>query len=325
MILFHAVAEASDNGTPSALADIKADIRHHFHVSIEKDTLSHMIDRDPRVRPCPGIPMEAKRVAVTPDQIADLRSVVWVVPSSHKAEHVNFPIPRTGKRITLIACIALDGSFLSPTVDSDLILTGMTPEKVIIKSQRHGFVNTPIFDSWMDETFLPELRRRREAFQYAGLAVLMLDNCSFHMAHRFLEACDHERVLSDYLPPDSSNQLQPLDLSIFGITKRLLARINRLDSVNVQSRHIAQLVSAFMSAATPVSIVEKFRFSGICLICDDDVLRCQVRSNKARCVLVPFGASFPGCGDQGEMSSDEEEIRAFGEDVAELLYDLDDE
>jgi hypothetical protein len=97
-----------------------------------------------------------------------------------------------------------------------------------------------------------------------------------------------------------------LDLSIFGITKRLLVRINRLDSVNGQSRHIAQLVSAFMSAAPAVSIVETFRFSEIYLICDDDVLRCQVRPKKAR------------CGDPAEMSSDEE-------DVAELLYDLDNE
>jgi hypothetical protein len=40
---------------------------------------------------------------------------------------------------------------------------------------------------------------------------------------------------------------------------------------------------------------------------------------------VPFGASFPGYGDPAEMSSDEEEIRAFGEDVAELFYDFDDE
>jgi hypothetical protein len=71
---------------------------------------------------------------------ADRQSVVCVVLSSHKAEHGNFRIPRTRKRITLIASITLDGSFLRPTViiprktvDSDLVLTGMTSEKVTIQ------------------------------------------------------------------------------------------------------------------------------------------------------------------------------------------------
>jgi hypothetical protein len=263
---------------------------------------------------------------------ADRQNVMCVVPSTHDEDHVNLPVSRTGKRITLLACIALDGSFLRPTViiprktvDSDLSLTGMTSEKVTVKSQPHGFINAPIFDSWFEETFLPELRTRREAFQYQGPAVLMLDNCSSHATERFLQACNRERVIPYYFPPHSSNQLQPLDLSLFGICKRLLVRVNRLDSVNIQSRHIAQVVSTFMSAATPINIVKTFGLSGIALILDDGILRCQVRPDMARRVLVPFEVPVPGCGEVEGAISDDEEIQAFGEDMAELLYDMDEE
>jgi hypothetical protein len=44
-----------------------------------------------------------------------------------------------------------------------------------------------------------------------------------------------------------------------------------------------------------------------------------------RRVLVPFGVSFPGCEDPTDISSHEEEILVFAEDVAELFDDLDDE
>jgi hypothetical protein len=48
---------------------------------------------------------------------ADRKVQICVVPSSHADDHVNVPVPRTGKRITLpgIASPA-DGSFLKPTI-----------------------------------------------------------------------------------------------------------------------------------------------------------------------------------------------------------------
>jgi hypothetical protein len=66
-----------------------------------------------------------------------------LVPHFHEADHVNFPVALTGKRMTPMACIALNGSFLKPMVivprkmtANDLVLTALTSEKVIVKSQR---------------------------------------------------------------------------------------------------------------------------------------------------------------------------------------------
>jgi hypothetical protein len=355
--LFESVADAYRNSKPWTIAQLRLYIERVFQISLEKSTLHHMVERDPRLKTCRGIPMEDSRVAGTSEQIteffregfeilqgvpahfvfnmdemghqqwADRKEITCVVPSQHEGDHVNFPVQRTGKRITLIACIALDGSFLKPTiiiprktVDTDLLLTGLTSEKVTIKSQPNGFINTPIFDSWVQETFLPELRRRREVFDYEGPALLLMDNCTAHQSPEFREICAAERMIPFYFPPHSSNQLQPLDLLIFGVTKRLLTRFNRLDSVNIQTSHIAQTVCSFMSAATPLNILKTFSLSGICVIIDDDILRCQLRIEKARRLTVQCGAPVPGC-DEPDAGSDDEEIWAFHEELAKLLFE----
>jgi hypothetical protein len=225
---------------------------------------------------------------------ADRAEKTCVVPVSHAGDYVYVPVSRAGKRITLIACIARDGSTLRPeviiprkTVDIDMVLTGLTSEKVTIRSQRHGFIDTRIFDSWFEETFIPELLRRRAVHGYQGPAVLLIDNCSAHNGPRFHELCGVHRVVPCYFPPHSSNQLQPLDLSLFGVTKRLLSRVNKLDAVNIQTRHVASVVCAFL-AAVPWNVVKTFKISGICLVADDDVLRCSVRPEMAERLNQPL-------------------------------------
>jgi hypothetical protein len=56
-----------------------------------------------------------------------------VVPAAHHDDYVYMPVSRAGKRITLMACIAADGSAIKPqiiiprkTIDDDLVLTGST-------------------------------------------------------------------------------------------------------------------------------------------------------------------------------------------------------
>jgi hypothetical protein len=76
-----------------------------------------------------------------------------------------------------------------------------------------------------------------------------------------------------------------LDLSIFGLTKRLIARVNRFDEANVQSVQIARVVCSFMSAANPFNIMQSFRNAGISLIIADDKLLCAVTPETARCLM----------------------------------------
>jgi hypothetical protein len=142
--LFEAVAEAYRNMTPWTISQLRVFVEHVFHISLEQSTLAHMIERNPRLKTYPGVSMEAARVAVTSEQIdnffqeafritesvpahfifhldetghqkwADRKAIPCGVPPFHEGHHVNFPVARIGKRITLMACIALDGSFLKP-------------------------------------------------------------------------------------------------------------------------------------------------------------------------------------------------------------------
>ena len=69
--------------------------------------------------------------------------------------------------LTLMACIAADGSAITheiilpkKTIDDDLVLTSLTAEKVILRSQPKGDVTTQLFDAWFSEIFVPALDDR---------------------------------------------------------------------------------------------------------------------------------------------------------------------
>jgi hypothetical protein len=85
-------------------------------------------------------------------------------------------------------------------------------------------------------------------------------------ADRFQTLCRTNRMVSCYFPPHRSNQLHPVDLSRFGMTTRHIARANTRDALNLQSKHIASVVCAFLAAAVRVKVVRTFANSGICLV-----------------------------------------------------------
>jgi hypothetical protein len=75
----------------------------------------------------------------------------------------------------------------------------------------------------------------------------------------------------------------------------LIARINKLEQVNVQTNHIVWVLDGFMVAAVPHNIVVSFRNTGVSLLLDDDrVIRCMVSPETTRCLLgAPFSAHLP--------------------------------
>jgi hypothetical protein len=94
-----------------------------------------------------------------------------------------------------------------------------------------------------------------------------------------------------------------------------------MESMNVQSDHIAKVVCAFMAAATPGNIVKTFRRAGICVVLDDDVLRCRVCPDRAQCLIAPISAALPEVPDDDE---DDMEADLYVEQCASLLFDGDD-
>jgi hypothetical protein len=63
---------------------------------------------------------------------------------------------------------------------------------------------------------------------------------------------------------------------------------------------------------------------GIGLIVDDEgILRCQIQLGKARRLIAPGLPAIPEVGEVTDETSDDEEIRAFAEEIADLLFDMD--
>jgi hypothetical protein len=61
----------------------------------------------------------------------------------------------------------------------------------------------------------------------------------------------------------------------------------------MQTKHIVRVVTSFMSAATPLSIVKSFNLSGFSLIGNDQVLPCQVSPATVSRLLRPIAPEFP--------------------------------
>jgi hypothetical protein len=237
-------------------------------------------------------------------------------------------VSRDSKRITLMACIAAASSAITAqiviprkSIDDDLFMTGLTAEKVVIQSQPKGYVTTVLFEDWFTEVFLPAFANRRAAYGYDGPEVFGLDNCSAYQCALFITLCVEYDIRVVFFPPHSPNQLQPLDLCLFGVTKKLLRRIKNLDAVNVQIKHIAGVVCAFLAATLSFTIVRIFEMSGICLVKDGAQRLCTVRPERAKRLLVPLPQILLELETDAD-DSNEAESQAYLEECAELLYDL---
>jgi hypothetical protein len=68
-----------------------------------------------------------------------------------------------------------------------------------------------------------------------------MGNWNAHTGPEIDEACTAHAVVVCSLPPHSSDQLQPLDLSTFEISKRHIAPIDRMATVNLHSSGAAQV------------------------------------------------------------------------------------
>jgi hypothetical protein len=286
--------------TPLDILQKLADEARKF---LEHDALTQILRRDGRIRLVEAKPMEEDRMNVTDDQIMsyldELRTTIdgtrahflfnmdevghqdWADRGEYHcyvAEHVHdefvyVPVPRTGKRITVIACVAADGSYLRPSViisrktfEDEIVEYGLTPEKVEIYDQPKGFIDTDIFEDWIKDTFVPEVERRRTALNCNDVAYLILDNCSSHKGANFQAMCRDHRIAPIFIPPHSSHLVQPLDLCLFGLMKQRVAQINKAQSCNVQTQHIVRVVNAFQSAATTCNVIATFRNAGISLM-----------------------------------------------------------
>jgi hypothetical protein len=258
---------------------------------------------------------------------ADRMDTHCYVPAEYDAHVIHFPVPRTGKRITALVCIGADGSYLRPCLviarqsfEDELVTYGFSAEKVEIYHQDKSFVDREIFQDWLKDTFVPEVRARRDRMEYAGPAYLILDNCSAHTGEEFEALCRSEGIHPIFIPPHSSHLVQPLDLSLFGLLKKRIAKINNAARCNVQTDHIVRIITALQSAAVTVNVVATFRAAGISLIDVVDGRKvphplCAVTPYTMRCHHEMFDRNLQELAQKLEELGEEEEDAEFDPSV----------
>jgi hypothetical protein len=148
------------------IVEVAKFISAEFGLNILPNTLHHIRSRDPAIKSCKAIAIKVKRAEVTVDDIrshfahlfapisgapvhflfdmdemghrewSDSTEKICFAPAHHSEDLVYYPVSRTGKCITLLACVAADGPFLKPAVviprktyDEDLLRFGTTAEK----------------------------------------------------------------------------------------------------------------------------------------------------------------------------------------------------
>lgn len=284
-------------------------IRERWGKEMIPDTFYKIAKKDPRIRSCTAIAMENVRLAVSQEDIdnhfeylrdtidhvpahfvfnmdemghqpwADALAITCFVPAEYPDQTVHYPVSRQGKRVTLIACIAADGSVLRPAViiprktyDDHLQQYGLTEEKLDVYHQQKGYIDRDIFETWFRDTFAAEIVSRRKKYNYQGPAYLIMDNCSAHVHGELFEnLCQELCIIPVFIPPHSSHLLQMLDLSLFGVTKRAISRLNKCRKRYVQMEHIADIVEGFLKSASPRNIVASFQMGGISLTLNEDL------------------------------------------------------
>jgi hypothetical protein len=91
----------------------------------------------------------------------------------------------------------------------------------------------------------------------------------------------------------------------------MIAQANKLDAVNIQTKYIASVVSAFLAAVIPLNIVKTFALSGICLVADAGTLFCTIQPDRAKRLFLPLQSAFPDISDVTGDDLNEDELKVF--------------
>lgn len=217
------------------------------------------------------------------DQFVDARQTRRIVPARYEQNRIPVGVTRAEKRATLIAAICADGTALRPmivlqreTIEKELLLRGYTPDKVRLCRSETGFVNSTLFLEWGKRSFFPEMRQRRAQLDYDGPILLIMDGFGCHQTDEFLELAEAENIACRFLPPHTSDQLQPLDLGIFANQKRWQGNITVDADLNRQTKQVIKICDSYRMATTHKNVVSAFRRAGFPTQWNDTTLTLMV-------------------------------------------------
>jgi hypothetical protein len=271
-----------------------------FNTEVVPNTLRKLLARMPWCKAVMGKVMEKERVMAPPEAVLiymkDIREAIkgipapmifncdetgfesWsdamnhvvIVPNTYEGQTIPIPIERKDKRSSAIVTIAADGTLLKlvivigrKTYEAELKQVGIRDTNSIIVSNGSGFVKGASFEPWAHEVFCPYVEQRRKDLGYSGPAFLIMDGCSSHFSDLLWDEFSFRGIVAVLLPPHTSDQIQPLDLVVFGLTKRRFNLIKAPEGLTVQSAQIYKMVLSILDACKPMNVIGSFARAGI--------------------------------------------------------------
>ena len=123
--------------------------------------------------------------------------------------------------VTVIGAICADGCHLPPAViypaDSDNVqanwVHNINPKthSIYFSVSQSGWMNDDLGVAWLEQVFDPATKKKARR----NFRLLIFDGHGSHVTQRFINYCDHHRILVLVYPSHATHTLQPLDVSCF--------------------------------------------------------------------------------------------------------------
>lgn len=193
-----------------------------------------------------------------------------LVPYNFNKLETYYPVERSVKRASVIACISPAGLVCEPqfaiedrcTIDVKLF-DYIPYESLQIVGTNSGFINTDSFLKWLNEIFLPKLHYLREKYSYNGTAVIITDGLLAHSNAFDQIDLQREKLVVHYLEPHSSDQTQPLDLGIFGGMKKFISNFKNKSDLSPAGNQILKIFQALRQMCSPLNCRAAFKATGL--------------------------------------------------------------
>ena len=216
----------------------------------------------------------------------NMTSIKTIGPKG-KQEIPDYPIPSSVNRITVIVCIFLDGTAITPmiiiptkTIDKRVLEKLGQFHNFIVVHQENGFVTEELFIMYLQRILFPEIVRRQVTFNVQdNKAIAIIDCCSSH------QTTTVTNLLSNYvncifIPPHTSHIFQQLDTTMFSMIKRDYRR--NFEKTNLENDEIVENISRLGNSF--ISIVKSFQNN-----CSPDIVK-----NSFKMVGLIEGIHFNG-------------------------------
>ena len=157
-----------------------------------------------------------------------------------------YPVPREGSHTTFLGAIDAYGNHIKPLIvtkrvslELEILRYNISNDRIMIATTDKGYITQETFNQWIEQCFAPHVRNMRAKYNYDGPGLVILDGASQHFSKEFFQMMEKLNIYVVFIPPHSSNQVQPLDLGTFHVHKE---RIRHTDLDNMDDSHFVSII-----------------------------------------------------------------------------------